>query len=247
MYAMAKNLSISSTISLAAGTIALQKAIIDWRNFIRELMADELRQAPRMGGPGQIVEIDESLFRGRRKYNRGRMLRADGVPGRMPNNHGQRIEGPWGPWVFGLLHQATGELRLFAVEKRDAATLLPLIVANVAPGTTIWSDEWAAYRGIPQCQDTPQNGGGPMRLQHQSVNHSVEFVDQVTGANTQRLECEWERCKLQLMRLNKGTSPALLPGHLAAFWWASLHGAAKCNDPFLRLVGLVREHYPQVR
>ena len=101
---MARNLSISSTISLAAGTIALQKAIIDWRNFIREMMIDELEKAPRMGGPGQIVEIDESLFRGRRKYNRGRMLQADGVPFQMPKNHRQRTEGPW---VFGLLHQAT--------------------------------------------------------------------------------------------------------------------------------------------
>ena len=196
-----------------------------------------------MGGAGQVVEIDESLFRGLRKYNRGRVLQGNGIQGRRPNNHGQRVEGPR---VFGLLHQATGELRLFHVEQRDAATLLPLIVANVLPGTIIWSDEWAAYGRIPLCRDQPQNGGGPMGYIHQSVNHSVEFVDPVTGANTQRLEREWERCKLQLMRLNKGTSCALLPGHLASFWWSSLNGQAKCSDPFLRLVYLIRARYPQV-
>ena len=244
MYAMSKELSVKSTIRLTAGELALDKsAIIDWRNYVREMMITALQQAPRMGGVGHVVQIDESLFRGRRKYNRGRMLQGDGIPGRRPNNHNQRVDGPW---VFGLLHEATGELRLYHVEQRDAATLLPIIVANVAPGTTIWSDEWAAYGRIPFCQDQPQNGGGPMGFIHQTVNHSVEFVDPITGANTQRLEREWERCKLQLMRLNKGTSRALLPGHLAAFWWSSLNGQTKCADPFMRILALIREQYPQV-
>ena len=244
MYILAKNMSVRQTIELAEGSLDLDKtAVIDWRNFARELMTASLEQAPRMGGVGQIVQIDESLFRGRRKYQRGRLLLGDGIPGRRQNNHGQRIEGPW---VFGILDTGTGEIRLFRVERRDAATLLPIIVANVEPGTTIWSDEWAAYQRIPQCIDTPVNGGRPMRYNHESVNHTVEFVAQGTGANTQRLEREWERCKLQLMRLNKGTSPALLPGHLAAFWWQSMNGPTKCNDPFLRLLALIREHYPQV-
>ena len=85
-----------------------------------------------------------------------------------------------------------------------------------------------------------------MHYVHLTVNHSVEFVDAATGANTQRLEREWERCKLQLMRLGRGTSPKLLPGHLAAFWWASVNGQPKCTDPFLRLLALVHRHYPQV-
>ena len=34
------------------------------------------------------------------------------------------------------------------VDKRDRATLVPIIQECIAPGTEIWSDEWAAYRGI---------------------------------------------------------------------------------------------------
>ena len=33
-----------------------------------------LNDAPQMGGIGEIVQIDESLFRGKRKYHRGRLL-----------------------------------------------------------------------------------------------------------------------------------------------------------------------------
>ena len=53
-------------------------------------------------------------------------------------------------WVFGLVdtsvQPALGIMML--VGSRDAATLLPLIQQHVQPGTTVWSDEWCAYRRV---------------------------------------------------------------------------------------------------
>ncbi|KAK8758696.1 hypothetical protein V5799_003671, partial [Amblyomma americanum] len=76
------------------------EARTDWTNFIREVVAKDLLQRPRMGGPGEEVQVDESLFRGRRKANRGRLMVGDGVPGRFNGNYGGVED--CGPWVVGL-------------------------------------------------------------------------------------------------------------------------------------------------
>ena len=69
-----------------------------------------------IGGPGKIVEIDESKF-GKRKYNRGK--RVDGV------------------WVFGGIEQGSNRMFMTAVEDRSTATLLPIIKKFIKPGITI--------------------------------------------------------------------------------------------------------------
>lgn len=69
-----------------------------------------------MGGPGEIIQVDECLMRGKGKANRGRMLSGDDVPVKRQNNHGGVVDR--GLWVFGLLWVRTGELRLFKVDQR---------------------------------------------------------------------------------------------------------------------------------
>ena len=64
------------------------------------------------------------------------------------------------------------------VDQRDAATLLPIIQAYVAPGTIIHSDEWAAYNCVASL---------PNVASHSTVNHSVTLVDPVTHTHTQNI------------------------------------------------------------
>lgn len=71
----------------------------------------------------------------------------------------------------------------------------------------------------------------------------ANFVDPLTGAHTQNVEREWARVKLDLLRLKRGTSAALLPGHLARLWWESLDRSGR--RPFYRLLELIRRRYPQ--
>ena len=55
----------------------------------------------------------------------------------------------------------------FKVEARDAVTLLNIIDKHVLPGTTIFSDEWAAYNRIINLD---------RRFNHRTVKHLVTFV-----------------------------------------------------------------------
>jgi hypothetical protein len=70
---------------------------------------------------------------------------------------------------------ALGVMELVA--QRDAITLLPIIQRHVHPGTIVWSDIWAAYNNV---QDLP-----PV-AQHQTVNHSIEFINSATGVHIPR-------------------------------------------------------------
>ena len=90
----------------------------------------------------------------------------------LQNNRGRRTHQEI--WVLGLVDTsfspALGYMEV--VQQRDAATLLPIINAHVAPGTVVHTDEWAAYNRL---------GTLPNVTSHSTVNHSINFVDPVTG------------------------------------------------------------------
>ena len=136
-------------------------------------------------------------------------------------------------WVFGMVDTsqtpALGVMTMVA--QRDAATLLPIICRHVRPGSIVWSDEWAAYRRIQQ--QTPAS-------QHQTVNHSIHFVDPTTGVHTQNVESYWNRVKTKFKRM-KGVQETMLASYLDEFMWRERHGPSAsvtlqslCRDIALR-------------
>ena len=118
----------ASTASLMRECRMASEAIVNWRNYVRDIFAEYFIRHPlQIGGPGHTVEIDESAFV-RRKANVGRMVNTQ--------------------WVFGGINVETKHGFLVAVPQRDAATLLPILQQYVLPGTTVVSDLWAAYNTI---------------------------------------------------------------------------------------------------
>ena len=172
-----------------------QRVAIDWFNFIRDVCAQYFLDHPiAIGGPGKIVEIDESKF-GKRKYNRGR-----GVDGH---------------WVFGGIERGTTKSFMIVVADRSAATLIPIIQTYILPGTLIISDEWRAYSSLSS-----------LGYQHQTVNHSQNFVDPGTGAHTNSVEGYWSCVKRQMRRQGvMNTSNDLFSTYLLeSLWRKRFHG-----------------------
>ncbi|XP_047488175.1 uncharacterized protein LOC125038668, partial [Penaeus chinensis] len=97
-----------------------------WASFCREVLISWCltNSADKIGGPGTILEIDESKF-GKRKYNVGRLIE--------------------GQWVYGGVCRECWNFFFIPVPSRDAETLLAIIKDRVKEGTTIISDCWKAY------------------------------------------------------------------------------------------------------
>ena len=105
-----------------------------------------------------MVQIDKSLFRHKPKHHRGRATTNE-------------------VWVFGLCDTSHSPAMgiMCTVPDRTTRTLLPIIAQHVRSGSVIYSDQWAAYNKVQQLQPVSS---------HQTVNHSVNFVDPATGVHT---------------------------------------------------------------
>ena len=145
---------------------------VDWSNFFRKVCSQMVtveKRGKMIGTVDEPIQIDEARFAGRRKNNKGRLLSGDMQVNLQDENaevvnrrnHGRRIDGPW---VFGLLKGK--DVRYFYVKKRDAATLIPIILREVEPGSHINSDEWPAYNTLSR-----------LGFHHSTVNHQRNYVD----------------------------------------------------------------------
>ena len=118
-------------------------------------------------------------------------------------------------WVFGMVDvshtPALGYMQI--VQDRTAATLLPIIQAHLAGGTIVHSDQWASYSQVSRL---------PNVSQHETVNHSVEFISP-TGIHTQNVESYWNRVKTKIKRM-KGCHEQQLASYLDEFMYRERHG-----------------------
>jgi len=118
-----------------------------------------------LGGPGEIVEVDETFVGGR-------------VLGEGRGAHHGRMK-----VVLGMMEKG-GELITRVVPNTRRVTLWPEICSNVLPGSTIHSDEHSAYIGISL-----------RGYRHQTVCHrDGEYVSPY-GATVNSVEGFWAMLK----------------------------------------------------
>ena len=148
-------------------------------NIVNELSSEQI------GGDGLTVEIDESKF-GKTKYHKGRYIK--------------------GQWIFGGICRETREFFVTPVDKRDSATLIPVILSWIRPGSQIISDCWKSYNVLTE-----------LDFEHLTVNHKYNFVDPTTLAHTQNIENLWWQIKRQLPETY--TKHEQLYLHLSEYMW----------------------------
>lgn len=188
---------------------------VQWFQYFRDICSRWLIDNPiRLGGPGVVVEIDESVM-AKRKYHRGHAVRER--------------------WVFGLYdtQQKIGHLKF--VYDRTRETLLPIIEEIVLPGTEIHSDCWRSYLAIPAIPVIPN-------YIHKTVNHTENFVDPNSEACTNHVECFWKNAK-QKIKLMCGTTDGMLPSHLDEFLWRQRNGKITF-EIFNNLLTQISQYYP---
>lgn len=85
-----------------------------------------------------VVEIDETQISYRTKDDP-----LAGGGGRSPDGKMQVVA------AVEVIDKAPGRLRLGVIEDGSSASLHPFIKANVTPGTTLKTDGWSGYPGVP--------------------------------------------------------------------------------------------------
>lgn len=145
-----------------------EQTLVEWGNFIRETISHFYLKNPLVLGNSHPVQIDESLFGGKRKYNRG--------------DHHVHTKS----WVFGMIEEETNRCVFWPVNRRNKDTLSSIIFQHIYAGSVVKSDEWGAYTSL-----------GEDGYIHLTVNHSISFVSE-NGVHTQLIESAWSQIKSAL-------------------------------------------------
>ena len=179
---------------------------------IREAWAGENGEP--FDGP---VEVDETYFGGKRK-NMSKAKRKEMA------DTGRGAVGKTA--VVGMKDRDSNKVTARVVDDTDAATLQGFVADHAAPDAKVYTDDAAAYKGMP--------------FEHASVRHSVgEYVRDM--AHTNGVESFWSMLK----RAHKGTFHKISPKHLNRYVqeFAGKHNIrdsgtlAQMRDTVARLVG----------
>jgi transposase-like protein len=163
------------------------------------------RSERKLGGPGIIVQIDETMMNYKCKSHRGRSAgnKSDAICFVECNDIGKIVR----CWA-----------QLIADKK--ASTIIPIVCERVVSGSTIYTDEHPSYRSLV-------NNG----YLHGTVCHKYYFVDPLTGIHTQAIESFHNEMKLKFKN-QKGIKTENCCRFLSEFVWFWNHKGSTLSDLF---------------
>ena len=183
--------------------------VVEWRKRLEDACIEWTQiDNKKIGRPGVVVEIDESLCVKAKK--------ASNMQGRPTKQF----------WMFGGIERHGVDSRHFLVplvdfdppdkdgfadvraQRRDSATLIGYIKEYIAPGSIIISDMWGGYMGLNELEGKP--------FEHYAINHNEHFVDvDRPWCHTNNIERLWRSVKEQSKR--PGMRPHRLHHYMARY------------------------------
>lgn len=161
--------------------------IAEYHRFYLQLIENNVENEDMKIGGNGIKVQIDETKLGKRKYHRG-----------------HRVDGVW--VLVGV--EITNERKLFikAVSDRCAQTLEEIITSYVYPGSIIQTDMWKGYNNLNR-----------LGYIHERVNHSIGFINEETGVNTNTVEGTNNGLKLSIPARNRVECG--INGHLLKFVW----------------------------
>lgn len=158
-----------------------------------------------------VVQADETYVGGKNK-NRHKDKKIEGSQGRSAKDKTP---------VVGLIEQ-DGRVRTFVVKNTEAATLHPIMVANVAAGSTLVTDSYNSYKGLDKIYN------------HVTVKHEAGGFYVVRDADnnkfhTQNIENYWSVFKRGYVGIYHWMSPRHLHRYFEEFGYR--YNERKLTDP----------------
>ncbi len=168
-YLVTTGLKGQASMKLHRDLGVTQKTAWHLAHRIRETWAEEA--GPMFSGP---VDADETYIGGKRKNMSNAKRKELREAGAGRGTVGKAA-------VVGVKDRASGRVAAQRISQTDASALQGFVRGHAAPGATLYTDEAAAYRGMPE-------------YDHEAVNHSVgEYVRAM--AHTNGMESFWAMLK----------------------------------------------------
>ncbi|XP_034720846.1 uncharacterized protein LOC117939527 [Etheostoma cragini] len=223
MHSLSQGLRKRQVDMIEDGVCGSSQSLTRVTTLLREICGKavrrlEIRRKMCTGGRRAFVAIDESKFRHKRKYGRGR------------HGHTWRRRS----WVFGMVEVRGCQRRpiLKLVKYRSRKRLLPIIQKYIRPGSKVISDSWSAYNRLSR------HG-----YIHYQVNHRRHFVHPGSGAHTQHIERAWRNYKEDIYRYRGNLTEKALKMNLRFIEWSHWLGKEHKKGILGRLCKDIRACY----
>lgn len=173
------------------------------RIFLEKIKGEQLINPIKLGGSGCTVNIDETMLNYKCKSHRGRN----------PLNKSDAL------CIIELDGHITKSFAcLISNKKRE--TLIPIILDVVLEGSVVHTDEHRSYFGLSE-----------LGFIHKTVCHKYQFVNQLTGAQTQAVE-SFNNCLKYAIKQRKGVKTVDREEFLLEFVWKFNNRSDRINKLF---------------